>query len=564
MKKNLFEKLRSLSILLPIIILIFTTVVGYLFYSIELEGKESSFPEQFAHNKLFESTLIISSVNEWLKRGDTDIAQSIISDLPINKDLIGAVVLDSSKKILVSTEQSWAKSSITSKNFNLSDTGYTLLLSNINKSLNTNTKIAFFSPDHAKLLILLPVSLSNKENGTMVACYNFEKAEKGMITKYQNTSFLHLLVLFFSSIILGVFLYYIIIARLNKLIRVMDALSKGDYDIRISSKGIGEISLLSEQFNKLASVLKTEIAERIEVEKALREREQELKSSNRKYLIINEELSEKNAKIVAMYHDLIEAKDKAEESDRLKSAFLANVSHEIRTPMNAIIGFSDLLDDESFDKESRKQFTHTIKTRSADLLNIINDILDISRLESGSLKVDNQSGSVSSILNELISYYTTKNKNIAKKPIIFNLRNDLPPELDEIITDFNRLKQVIMNLVDNACKFTSEGLIEIGCKPKDTETLLFYVKDTGMGIPQKKLGLIFERFKQATDTHLSNKFGGTGLGLSISKGLIELMEGEIWVDSTEGKGTVFFFTIPLKQKSKSINFNHKKNQSAIE
>jgi len=561
MKKKLSERLRSLSILLPIILFVFSTAVGYLLYSVDLSGKRSSLPIQFSNNKLSESILIRSSVYEWLKRGDSEIAQSILGNQHTNKDLIGVIILDSSKKVLVSTQQSWIRLPISSKNFKLSNTTYTLLLSNLNKSSNDNTNITFFSPDHEKLLILLPVSLSKKEKGTMISCYNFKIAEQSMIAKYRNTGYLYFIVMFLSSMCLSIVLYYIIIARLNKLIHVMDAFSKGNYDVRIFSKGIGEISSLYEQFNRLATALKTEIAERIQIEKYLLERELELKNSNKEYLIINEELSEKNNKIVAMYHDLIAAKDKAEESDRLKSAFLANVSHEIRTPMNAIIGFSDLLDDDSFDNETKKQFTHTIKTRSADLLNIINDILDLSRLESGSLKVENLPGSVSYILNELIAYYNTKNKNISKKPIIFNLRNSLPPEQDEIITDFNRLKQVIMNLVDNAFKFTSEGLIEIGCKPKDAKTLLFYVKDTGIGIPQKKLEVVFERFRQATDAYSSNKFGGTGLGLSISKGLIELMEGEIWVESEEGKGTIFFFTIPLKQKTGSTNLSNKMNKS---
>lgn len=562
MKKKISEKLRSLSILLPIILLIFTTVVGYILYSIDLNRKLSSFPKQFNANKLSESILIRSSVYEWLKRGNFEIAQSIFGNQYTNKDLIGVVILDSSKKILVSTQQSWIQLPITSKNFKLSDTEYALLLANLNNSSKDNKNISFFSPDYEKLLIFLPVSLSNNEKGTMISCYNFNRAEKEMTTKYRNTGYLYFIVMLFSSIGLGIILYYIIIARLNKLIHVMDAFSKGNYDVRIFSKGMGEMSFLYEQFNRLATALKTEIAERIQIEKSLRDRELELKNSNKEYLIINEELSEKNDKIVAMYHDLIVAKDKAEESDRLKSAFLANVSHEIRTPMNAIIGFADLLDDDSFDNETKKQFTHTIKTRSADLLNIINDILDLSRLESGSLKVESLPGSVSEILNELITYYNTKNKNISKKPIIFNLRNSLPIEQDEIITDFNRLKQVLMNLIDNAFKFTSEGLIEIGCKLKDPETLLFYVKDTGIGIPQKKLEVVFERFRQATDAYLSSKFGGTGLGLSISKGLIELMEGEIWVESKEGKGTIFFFTIPLKLKDLSASFFNKMNQTA--
>src|ERR1035437_10273086 len=294
MKKTLSEKLRSLSILLPIILLVFTTVVGYFLYSIDISRKLSSFPIQFNANKLSESVLIRSSVYEWLKRGNTEIPQSIIGDQHTNKDLIGLIIIDSSKKVLVATQQCGVQLQITSKDFKLSDTAYTLLLSNLNKSLKDNKNSSFFTPDNDKLLILLPVSLSNNERGTMISCYNFDRAEKGMVAKYRDTGFLYLMVLIFSSIGLGLILYYIIIARLNKLIRVMDTFSKGNYDIRIFTKGMGEISLLYKQFNRLASALKTETAKRIQIEKSLLERELELQKSNKEYLIINEELSEKN------------------------------------------------------------------------------------------------------------------------------------------------------------------------------------------------------------------------------------------------------------------------------
>ncbi len=689
MNKKRIGKLQSLSILLPVILVAFSTIVGFILYTIDISTKQTSFPKQFTANKLSESILIRSSVYEWLKRGEIGMAQSIIEKHHAIRDIIGIVIIDSSQKTLVATQYPWVHLPLNSKELKLSNDAYAVLLSNMNISLRVNADVFFFSPDHKKLLILLPILLSNKEKGTMISCYDFYTAEQGMIAKYRNTGILYLLVLLSSSIVLGIILYYIIIARLHKLIRAMDTFSKGDYDVRIASKGVGEISLLYAQFNRLATALKAEITGRIRIENALKEktsnllkaqrmskvgewkydienktlflsdqiaeignsnrkiysfsdyfrmihpedrqlilneftkavlnkneytfnyrlivkgniqyftsiadigrdetgkaiyifgvsrditthkieemalleRELELKKSNEEYLIINAELSDMNNKILAMNEDLKLAKERAEESDRLKSAFLANVSHEIRTPMNAIIGFSDLLDDETLDSETRKLFTHTIKTRSADLLHIINDILDISRLESGSLKVDAIPGSVSQILNELISYYNTKNKNITKKPIIFNLRNSLPPDQDHIITDINRLKQILMNLIDNAFKFTSEGLIEIGCSAKDEKTLLFYVKDTGIGIPKVKLEIIFERFRQATDAYLSNKFGGTGLGLAISKGLIELMKGDIRVQSEEGKGTVFFFTIPLKLNNHFTNSLNNKNQSVLE
>jgi signal transduction histidine kinase len=285
---------------------------------------------------------------------------------------------------------------------------------------------------------------------------------------------------------------------------------------------------------------------------SLLEREWDLQKSNEEYLILNTKLIENNEKILAMNSDLNVAKEKAEESDRLKSAFLANVSHEIRTPMNAIIGFSELLEDDDLDNDSRKLFTHTIRTRSADLLNIINDILDISRLESGTLVVDVSAGSISNELNELVTYYNTKNEKITKKPVVFKVENLLTKDQDIFSTDFNRLKQVLMNLIDNAFKFTEEGSIEIGCQLKNSNKVLFYVKDTGIGISKNKLGMIFGRFKQATEAHLTDKYGGTGLGLSISKGLIELLKGKIWVESEKGIGTTFFFTIPYRTPGRPL------------
>lgn len=252
-----------------------------------------------------------------------------------------------------------------------------------------------------------------------------------------------------------------------------------------------------------------------------------------------EDVSEK----IKTENEILKAKEKAEESDRLKSSFLANMSHEIRTPMNAIMGFSELLEDDDLPAEKRQSFIKTIRSRSLDLLNIINDILDISKIESGGLKLYPVNGFIHIMLEELLAYYNTKNNDLFNKPIQFIVVNNLSIEQNMVYCDFARLKQILNNLIENAFKFTKSGTIEIGCN-KDNDTLIFYVKDTGIGIPKEKQTIIFDRFRQADELLESRKFGGSGLGLSISKGLIELMNGTIWLESEKNMGSVFYFKIP--------------------
>ncbi len=250
--------------------------------------------------------------------------------------------------------------------------------------------------------------------------------------------------------------------------------------------------------------------------------------------------------------ELLRAKEKAEEADKLKTAFLCNMSHEIRTPMNAIMGFADLIENNELTAEKRKVYAKTISHRANDLLTIINDIIDISKIESGTLSINEMPGFLNVILEEIKLFFKSRNENLIKKPIEFKVHNQLNSEQNKILYDFLRLKQVLINLVENALKFTSEGFIEIGCKMADNKNILIYVKDTGMGIPKDKQSLIFDRFRQADETFYGKKHGGAGLGLSISKGIIELMKGKIWVESEEDKGSVFYFKIPYKHSNEVI------------
>lgn len=248
--------------------------------------------------------------------------------------------------------------------------------------------------------------------------------------------------------------------------------------------------------------------------------------------------------------DLIKSKEDAENANKLKSLFLANLSHEIRTPMNVIIGFSELLETSNFDQPKREKFTGIIRQSAKDLLNIINDLLEISKIESGQLSTIPTEGKISDFTTEVFNYFN-EYRQINGKNTIEIYRNIQLENIETVYLDFDKLRQIFINLIGNAFKFTEKGHIEFGCKMKDSQTLLFYVTDTGIGIPEDKKEIIFMPFRQVEES-LSRKYGGTGLGLSISKGLAEIMGGEMWFESTEKEGSTFYFTLPYNPVDKPI------------
>ncbi len=240
-------------------------------------------------------------------------------------------------------------------------------------------------------------------------------------------------------------------------------------------------------------------------------------------------------------NELLRAKEKAEESDRLKTAFLANMSHEIRTPMNGILGFSDLLKKPGLTGNQQQMYIDIIEKSGARMLNIINDIVDISKIEAGLMKID----LVETDLNDQMEYtYSFFKPELEAKGIRFIFTNYLPVSDTLIYTDREKTYAILTNLVKNAIKYTEKGTIEFGCFRKGG-FIEFYVKDTGIGIPKDRQEAIFERFIQAD---IADKMArqGAGLGLSISKAYVEMLGGKIWVESEEGKGTAFYFTIPFK------------------
>jgi len=246
--------------------------------------------------------------------------------------------------------------------------------------------------------------------------------------------------------------------------------------------------------------------------------------------------------------ELIKAKEKAEESDRLKSAFLANISHEIRTPMNGILGFAELLKEPGLDIENQMEFLGIIVQSGQRMLNIINDLIDISKIAAGATNLRIQKTNINDILQEIHLFFLPE---VNKKNIHFDYHCALPGEDCYMLTDGTKLNQILTNLIKNAIKFTQKGSITFGytCKESKFE---FYVSDTGSGIPADQLEVVFERFIQGTMS-LTRNHEGAGLGLAISKAYVEMLGGSIRVDTELGKGSTFTFELPIISQEKVMN-----------
>ena len=251
------------------------------------------------------------------------------------------------------------------------------------------------------------------------------------------------------------------------------------------------------------------------------------------------ELENTNDRLKETNVSLLEAKKKAEESDNLKSAFLANVSHEIRTPLNSIVGFSSLLNDPNLDNEIRKSYIGLIESNTESLLVLIDEIMDLSRIEAQQLTLKMQDFSIDALMEELFAIFKHGHKNQSVELRIS--KNDPDKELF-VFSDRVRVKQVFVNLLTNALKFTDSGFVEMGYSLLENNEVVLYVKDTGIGIRKEYHEAIFHRFRKLNDN--SGKiYRGTGLGLAITKKLVELLGGRIWIESELGKGSFFQFTI---------------------
>ena len=245
------------------------------------------------------------------------------------------------------------------------------------------------------------------------------------------------------------------------------------------------------------------------------------------------------------------AKEKAEESDRLKTAFLANMSHEIRTPMNGILGFANLLREPGLNGEEQQKYIDIINKSGNRMLNTIQDIIDISKIESGQVSILMSDFELNKQVNELFDFFLPEAR---QKNINLSIKKQLPEHQVYIHTDKDKLDSILTNLIKNAIKYTLKGNIEIGYGIEESEgkeKLKFYIQDTGLGIPKDRQEAIFNRFVQA-DIEDQNVYEGSGLGLAISKAYVEMLEGEMWVESEPGSGSTFYFTLPNISPDKTI------------
>lgn len=254
----------------------------------------------------------------------------------------------------------------------------------------------------------------------------------------------------------------------------------------------------------------------------------------------NEELKEEVKRRIIIEKELIQAKEKAEESDKLKSAFLANMSHEIRTPMNGILGFANLLH-EAESEEEFNEFVSAIINSGEHLLNLINDIIDLSKIEAGILKIEKSEFELNRLTKEIFEMFSV-NSYVVNKNLKLSYKDSLPDDNCLIYTDRVRLKQIMINIVNNACKYTDEGSVDFYYEIRGN-SLYFAVKDTGIGIPEESQNVIFDRFMQASNGRTSGR-ESTGLGLSITKTYLNLMGGSISVKSKVGEGSEFSFILP--------------------
>jgi signal transduction histidine kinase len=250
--------------------------------------------------------------------------------------------------------------------------------------------------------------------------------------------------------------------------------------------------------------------------------------------------------------DLLATLKKAQESDKQKSTFLANMSHEVRTPLNGILGFTKLLYDESLSPDNRKQYIDIINRRGRNLLQIINDLINISLLDSGQVEIKNTSFNLNQLMYDLFTIFNSESFSKKNPDVEIKLHLSLSDSRSNIIADPNRIEQIFTNLLDNALKFTTQGSVEFGYYIENSHAIKFFVKDTGQGIAEERRNGIFNRFSKNSQSfpHVSR---GTGLGLPICKGLVSLLNGNIWFESKENEGSTFYFTIPYAQSKSDSN-----------
>lgn len=270
----------------------------------------------------------------------------------------------------------------------------------------------------------------------------------------------------------------------------------------------------------------------------------ELNESRSSYKELYRSFNQINIELRNNNEELKRINKKLADLDELKNSFLSNMSHEIRTPLNSIIGFSELISSDFTTHPKYKKYIQIIKLNSNQLIKIINDVLDLSKLETGLLRIHHSTVHLNKFIDSML-ITAHELVGINRKNLIVQFQKGLKDGLDVVESDEVRLNQIMFNLLENAVKFTKTGKIIFGYSLANNQQIQFFVFDTGKGIPSEKRELIFESFRQG-DEAKNRRYNGTGMGLPICKGLVELLGGEMWLESEPDKGSSFFFTIPYK------------------
>lgn len=295
---------------------------------------------------------------------------------------------------------------------------------------------------------------------------------------------------------------------------------------------IASIILIARSYHYSFERINRELLERRKAEEKLSKNEQILKEKN-------EEMNRSNLQMARINEELRDAKEKAEESDRLKTAFIQNISHEIRTPMNGIVGFIELLQHPNSDFEKKAEYIGIINSCTQQLATLVNDLIDISKIETGTIELQNSEFSMNHLVKELNEAFS---RPASEKGLSFKISNEVGNI--QVRSDYSKIRQIMNHLVSNAIKFTPKGNVSVKLSKSGSEILLS-VADTGIGIKESDRRVIFDRFRQA-EIGLSRSYGGSGLGLAISKGNVEFLGGKIWFESQAGKGSLFAFAIPVE------------------
>ena len=396
-------------------------------------------------------------------------------------------------------------------------------------SVKSFTSILKSAEEKKMIIIREPVKSKDEVLGTLILIASTDIIRE----KTKNHIKLVLIILVISilfAILLAFWLERIISGPILRLAavtrRIQDTL---DYSVRVKKEAYDETGMLFDGFNDMLQSIEAGKKERVLAQKKL---------------IEERELLE--IRVIERTKELNAAKEKAEESDKLKSSFLANMSHEIRTPLNAILGFSTLIQDPATTPAELEEYYRMMETSGNDLMNLIDDILDISRIEANQIKINLQDTHIVKLAEEVFSTFKQSLHSEIPDSLVTPVFI-VPPEKEDYIlyTDPLRLKQILLNILNNAIKFTPAGSIEFCYFPNETKTrMVFYIKDTGIGIAKNQQEKIFERFTKVADIKTKH-FRGTGLGLSIALKLTQLLNGEITVESELNVGSVFYLSFPL-------------------